>query len=395
MMSSHDLGVTPLSSALGSYQIDLVVSGSIGAVESVRFARALRRLGGRVFPTLTQGGAQFVTETALAWSCAEKVTSTFSGEASHIGFRDALVVAPTSANFISKAALGICDSPALALFASYLGQKKPILLVPNMHDSLAMNPMIQTHLKLLREYVIVLGAREEEGKQKFPDPAWLADQVAHALNQKQWNNKRVVVSLGTTRGYVDDVRYFSNYSSGKLGTEIAEELYRQGLYTRAVVGPCPIQPRSVDELILVETNEDMKKALTQEPVDAAVLAASVLDFVPSERAKGKISSQSELKVSFKPTEKIIAAITPRGGIKVGFKLEAELTTARAQHIADDYGKKYALSFMVLNRLADVSAEDHKALVFERRGDSMVLLKEIQGKRALAQSIAAHITSGLG
>lgn len=393
-MSSHDLSVAPLSSALSSYQIDLVVSGSIGAVESVRFARALRRLGARVFPTLTQGGAQFVTETALAWSCAEKVTSAFSGEASHIGFRDALVVAPASANFISKAALGICDSPALALFASYLGQKKPVIIVPNMHDSLALNPMAQKHLQTLREYVTVLGSREEEGKQKFPDPTLLADHVAHTVNQKQWNGKRVVVSLGTTRGYVDDVRYFSNYSSGKLGTEIAEELYRQGLHTRAVVGPCPIQPRSVDELVAVETNEEMKRALSEEPADAAVLAASVLDFVPSERTNGKISSQSELKVSFRPTEKIIASISPRGGIKVGFKLEAEITAERAQQIADDYGKKYSLSFMVINRLTDVSASDHKALVFERQQDSMILLHEIQGKRALAQRIAAHITSGL-
>ncbi len=393
-MSSHDLSVTPLSSAVSPYQIDLVVSGSIGAVESVRFARALRRLGARVFPTLTQGGAQFVTETALAWSCADKVTSAFSGEASHIAFRDALVVAPASANFISKAALGICDSPALALFASYLGQKKPVIIVPNMHDSLAMSPMIQTHLKALREYVVVLGAREEEGKQKFPEPAQLADQVAHALNHRHWPKERVVVSLGTTRGYVDDVRYFSNYSSGKLGTEIVEELYRLGLYTRAVAGPCPILPHSMSELDLVETNEEMKAALLREPADAAVLAASVLDFVPSERTKGKISSQSELKVSFKPTEKIIAAIKPKRNIKVGFKLEAELTMERAAKIAQEYGQRYSLSFMVLNRLADVSAEQHKALVFERQGDSMILLKEIQGKRALAQSIAAHITSGL-
>lgn len=393
-MSSHDLSVTPLSSALSPYQIDLVVSGSIGAVESVRFARALRRLGARVFPTLTQGGAQFVTETALAWSCAEKVTAAFSGEASHIGFRDALVVAPASANFISKAALGICDSPALALFASYLGQKKPVVIVPNMHESLAMNPMFQANLKKLREFVTVLGAREEEGKHKFPEPALLADQVAHALNRKHWNNERVVVSLGTTRGYVDDVRYFSNYSSGKLGTEIAEELYRLGLYTRAVVGPCPIHPHSVNELDLVETNEDMKKALLKESVDAAVLAASVLDFVPSERAKGKISSQAELKVSFKPTEKIIASVKPKRSIKVGFKLEAELTVERATKIAQEYGQRYSLSFMVLNRLSDVSADQHKALIFERREDSMVLLNEIQGKRALAQSIAAHITSGL-
>src|SRR5690606_25470272 len=125
-----------------------------------------------------------------------------------------------------------------------------------------------------------------------------------------------------------------------------------------------------------------------------VLAASVLDFVPSERLKGKVSSQDELKVSFKATEKIIGNVKTRKPIKVDFKLETELNEKKAAQIAQDYGNRYQLSMMVLNRLSDVSATKHAALLFERQAEGMVSLGEQQGKQAVAHAIAAHVTNGL-
>ena len=159
--------------------------------------------------------------------------------------------------------------------------------------------------------------------------------------------------MGTTKGFIDDVRYISNYSSGGLGTAISEELYRWGFSTEVVCGPCEIKPKSFSNMIHVETNEQMLEACQKSLAgnnSALVMLASVLDFVPEKKLSGKLSSSEELRVDFKKTDKIIAQLQPSSGLKVGFKLESELPLEKASSIAKSYMTKYSLSYMVLNQL---------------------------------------------
>ena len=339
-MTSSDLQVNSISNSLSGKSIDVVITGSIGSVESVRFLRSLRRLGADVFPWLSKGAFQFTTETAVSWAAAQPVTTEFSGTASHIALRDACVIAPASASIIAKIANGITDTPTSALIASYLGQGKPVLLMPNMHDSLLQAPAVSENLNKISSWIHMLQPRQEEGKQKFPEPKHLADQVSHFLNKP--SKLKAVVCMGTTRGYIDDVRYISNYSSGGLGTAISEELFRWGINTHVVCGPCEIKPQSCNILEQVETNDEMtlacKRALKGENT-ALVMLASVLDFVPSNKLDGKLSSSEELKVDWKRTEKIISKLNPTSGLKVGFKLEADLPIEKATSIASSYMSK--------------------------------------------------------
>lgn len=410
MTANTDLQVSRISAALDSWTVDVIVTGSIGAVESVRFIRALRRLGARVVPWLTDGGAQFVTETALAWAAASEVRRTFQGEATHIATADACVVAPASASFIGKMALGLTDTPASALVASHLGQNRPVLVLPNMHDSLLNSPGVHKNIETLKHWGLrFLESRNEEGKAKFPDPSQTADLVAHHLNraktrERGMNKLSVLVTMGSTRGYIDDVRYISNYSSGALGSLVSEELFRLGLGTRVVCGPCPIKPRVYGRLVDVQTNDQMKAAALEalhEGASGAVLAASVLDFVPSTKLGGKISSkESGLTVEMRPAEKIIAAVTPttlgnHPAPKVGFKLEVGLDEARAAKIAADYMQKYKLSLMVLNDLNDVDEKRHAAFVYESDAQGKHGAAErLVTKEAVAARIAAHVASRL-
>ena len=182
-MTSSDLQVNSISESLSDKSIDVIITGSIGSVESVRFLRALRRLGADVHPWLSKGAQLFTTETAVSWAAANPVTSQFSGTASHIALHDACIVCPASANFLSKIANGITDTPESALVASYLGQGKPVLVMPNMHDSLLQAPAVSENLKKISKWTHILEARQEEGKQKFPEPKDLADEVSHVLNQ--------------------------------------------------------------------------------------------------------------------------------------------------------------------------------------------------------------------
>ncbi|MFW7379372.1 MAG: bifunctional phosphopantothenoylcysteine decarboxylase/phosphopantothenate--cysteine ligase CoaBC [Oligoflexus sp.] len=392
-MSRSDLYVDSFSNALAACSIDLVVSGSIGAVESVRFIRALRRIGASPKVWLTKGGSQFVTNTALAWASAQPIIENFTGDASHIALGDACVVAPASASIIGKIAQGLTDTPASALIASYLGQKKPVILIPNMNDSLIDSPFVQENLQRLRKFCHVLGARVEEGKQKFPDPAELADEVAQLINQGQ--RAHVLISMGTTRGYIDDVRYISNYSSGALGSKISEELYRQGFQTTVVSGPCPIKPRVATKLIPIETNQELEKACLnalQSGADAAILAASVLDFAPLKKQSGKISSKEDLAVEFVKTEKIIGKLHPRSGIKIGFKLEAQLDSVRARAIAEDYFARYQLQMMVLNALSELNEQEHRAFVVSKSqySGSDLQMQVVDGKQEIALAITEFL-----
>lgn len=402
MHATSDLHVERISTALLGTTIDLIVSGSIAAVESVRFVRSLRRLGADVQPWLTSGGAQFVTPLALSWAAARPTRDAFAGDASHIGLGDACVVAPASANIIAKAAQGISDTPSSALIASYLGQKKPVLLLPNMHDSLAASPAFVSNLERLRQFgAIILPARAEEGKQKFPAPDVLADQIAHQLKRSERKQAGIALTMGSTRGYVDQVRYLSNYSSGALGSAIAEELYRQGFTTAVICGPCPIQPRIYSKFWAVETNEDMLSALQAACQDinikGAIYAASVLDFVPKSRLAGKISSNLEsLTIECVPTQKIIAQVSPQGPIKIGFKLEVGLTPERAENLAAQYAQRYALSAVIINDLADVDRQRHQAWVYTAHEGKLIpeATQRVEGKKQIAAVIAQHVIQRL-
>lgn len=408
--SRSDLAVEPISDALEGWTLDVVVSGSIGAVESVRFIRALRRLGADVRPWLTSGGSRFVTEVAVAWAAGRPAVTQFSGDASHVATGRACVVAPASANFIGHVAGGLTDSPATALVASYLGCGRPVCMVPNMHSSLGLSPAVETNTAAIeRMGVHFLASRDEEGKRKFPDPAWLADEVSHYLRrfalQHSQSSKvapRVLVTMGTTRGYIDDVRYVSNYSSGALGSLVVEELHRHGVETDVICGPSPIRPRNFWRMTPVETNSDMAQACRDalgNGASGAILAASVLDFAPEHKTSGKIKSadHERLSLSMVRQPKIISDIHPSSGVKVGFKLETGLTEEAAFKLAQSYMTKYSLSLMVINDLRDVDQSRHKAWFFEQRREepgTVLPMGVVETKLDVARRIARHILSQL-
>lgn len=371
--TDSDLQVNRISDALDGVALDLVISGSIGAVESVRFIRALRRLGADVTPWLTEGGSQFTTVTALEWAAQNPVRQGFSGLNSHVAEKELLVIAPASANFIADLAHGRSDSPSLALALSYRGQGKPILLVPNMHSSMFFNSATQDNLAKIRADVQILAPRSEEAKLKFPDPKTLADEVSFHFNKNTMAKVRrpILITMGTTRGYIDDVRYVSNYSSGALGSIITEELHRLGFETHVICGPCEIKPKTATTLTLIHTTSELAAAVRtadEQEYLGGIFCASVLDYEPASRQSGKIKSGGELTVSFKPTEKVIALFRGEKRLKLGFKLEAALTDEAIAATYSRYQKRYALSHLIFNTLSDVDAKRHRALIVDDRTD---------------------------
>ncbi len=396
---TNDLWVDAISDSLSGKRLDVIVSGSIGAIESIRFIRSLRRLGASVTAWLTTGGAQFVTPTALAWASDSEVRTDFSGHKSHIGVGDALVIAPLSASLAAKIAHGVTDSPASALAASYLGQARPVIALPNMHQSLANSPATKRNLDtLVNDGTLLVPPRLEEGKLKFPAPEWVADHVSYLINKSSIKFPPVAIAMGTTRGYIDDVRYISNYSSGKLGSLIGEELYRLGIGTMVVKGPCLFSPKTYSSLTTVETNAEMTSAIQNalaQGAKALVMAASVLDFAPKRVATGKIKSadHDSIEVHMEKQPKILSTFKVEGPI-VGFKLEVGLSKEEASRLANDYFMRYGLNMFVANDLNQVSPTAHAALVFTRPKSGQLECLEVHGKAKLASVIAKFLQSEL-
>lgn len=392
MQANVDLRVDILSSALADKAFDLIICGSIGACESVRFIRQLRRIGARIQPWLTYSGSQFITETSVSWAAGEKAITHLDGRAFHIATKDALIIAPASANFLSKLALGIADTPSLTLALSYLGTKKPIIVVANMQESLFLAPTLQKNLQSLAPFVTFLDARHEEQKLKFPEPHILADQIAHVINRPLRPDKPVLVTMGSTRGYIDDVRFVTNASTGSLGSEICHELYRRGFETIVACGSARVEPLVYSEKRLTYTNGEMLEFCLEKSrlgLYAGIFVAAVLDFIPSTTAKGKISSdQAQLHIEMKRSEKIISKLNQFIGPKIGFKLGSNLTQIEMDQLASTYLDRYQLDLIVVNDIKQLSPTDHPARIYRRNGDIQV--SSCVNRREIAASIVAFI-----
>lgn len=361
-----DLHVEPISNSLSGLTVDLVVSGSIAACEATKNIRALRRLGAETSVFLTRGGAKFTTATSLEWASAKKVTLEFDGRASHIASGDICCIAPASASILEKVVSGSTDTPEGALIQSYLGSKRPILVLPCMHASLWASPQVQMNAERLKQRgLLFIEPLVEEGKLKTPPPDILADQVSHAYHLSR--NPTLIkgtVCMGSTKGYFDDIRYISNYSSGALGSMLVEELYRFGIQVSVICGSCQVKPRVWSELKMTETNDSMLNAVNDTPLqDFTIMLAAVLDYVPARRHAGKLrSGEGRQNIELTPTPKIISKLSQLGKkANIGFKLEPVLDSNTIDQ-AKSYLEKYSLSHMVANSFESIKKGGYEARI---------------------------------
>jgi phosphopantothenoylcysteine decarboxylase/phosphopantothenate--cysteine ligase len=226
------------------------------------------------------------------------------------------LVAPATANTISKIACGIDDTPVTTLASTAFGCGVPIMIVPAMHESMYRHPVVTENIKKLQSLgVEFVGPRIEEGKAKMAETKEIVEAVIRRLTvKKDLAKKRVLVTAGPTFEYIDPVRIITNKSSGKMGVAVAEEALARGAEVTLVYGPgTAIPPISVKK-IPVETSQEMYEAVVSElkskKYDIAIATAAVADWAPEEHYEYKVptSTKAELTVKLKPTPKIIDAV---------------------------------------------------------------------------------------
>jgi phosphopantothenoylcysteine decarboxylase/phosphopantothenate--cysteine ligase len=296
---------------------------------------------------MTRNAREFITPLTFAALSGHKVITDLFGEAQgssnfenaieHIAVAqsiDALVIAPATANVLAKKAHGIADDFLTTLC---LATKAPLIVAPAMHVNMWEHSATQQNLDTLRARGVRVVSPDEgylacgmTGAGRLVSPECIAQTVFNTLGLREdLKGETVLVTAGPTQEPLDDVRYISNRSSGKMGYALAEASRRRGARVLLVSGPTRIEPPAVSVLETVRTAKEMAEAVARhaETATVVVMAAAVADFRPAIAHAGKIKKRQGVPtVKLEPTTDILSEISGRrrdGQIIVGFAAETD------------------------------------------------------------------------
>ncbi|MFN6117858.1 MAG: bifunctional phosphopantothenoylcysteine decarboxylase/phosphopantothenate--cysteine ligase CoaBC [Flavobacteriales bacterium] len=350
----------------------LGVSGGIAAFKAALLVRELVKAGCEVQVVMTPSARDFVTPLTLATLSKRPVlTDLFVHDGSgrwndhvHLArWADVMLVAPATANTLSKFAHGQCDN---LLVACYLSATCPVFVAPAMDLEMWRDASTRANLELLRARgVRTIGPEQGElasglgGEGRLTEPAdSVAALHAHLVGTSRLRGKRILISAGPTQEAIDPVRYIGNRSSGKMGFALAEEAALRGAHVELVAGPVALQLErpGIHRTDVVSAAEMAAACKTLAPTcDALMMSAAVADFRPANAAEQKVKKgKGPLELELEPTEDILATLSAgrRPGQKVvGFALE---TNNELEHATAKLQRKN-LDLLVLNSLREAGA----------------------------------------
>jgi phosphopantothenoylcysteine decarboxylase/phosphopantothenate--cysteine ligase len=353
--------------ALKGKRIVLGITGSIAAVEVVKMARELARLGADVIPVMSSAATKIVHPDAIHFATGRVPIIELDGAVQHVELcgdsssrADVLLIAPATANTISKIAHGIDDTPVTTMASCALGSGMPIIIVPAMHGSMYNHDIIMENVEKLQSVgVIFVGPRMDEGKAKMATRDEIITEVCRAAGPGDLLGKKVLVIAGSTREPIDDVRFITNRSSGKTGLALAWEAYRRGADVEVWAGEGVKAPSFAKCLTFVSVR-DLQKMAPKAKADIIIVPAAISDFTV-EAKKGKMSSEKGQSLKLEPAQKILGLFGKRALI-IGFKAETGITRKALEERARERMKKHNLGMIVANLLEDVKADETKAML---------------------------------
>ena len=301
-------------------RIVLCVTGSVAAVQCSEIARTLMRHGAEVFAVMSPMAQKIVHAYLMEWATGNAVVTELTGKIEHVALvgehpkkADLVLVAPATANTISKIACGIDDTTVTSVVSTAFGSNTPIIIVPAMHESMYNHPILTENIEKLKALgVEFVDPRIEEGKAKIAETTEIANVVMHKFAVEQdFSGLRVLVTAGHTVEYIDPIRVITNRSSGKMGIAIVEEALNRGAQVTLVYGLGRATPPLDAHVIFVETTEQMREAVVSElklkKYDALIAVAAAADWTVKKPFSHKVSTHKlhSLDLKLKPTKKII------------------------------------------------------------------------------------------
>ena len=370
-------------------QIVLCVTGSVAAVETVKLARELKRQGFKVKCFMSDGACDIINPYALEFATGEKVITKLTGDIEHVKYAcgDLILVAPATANVISKFAHKIADNPINTLLVTAFGYDTPIIMVPSMHDS--MYRAVEENInKLKSEDILFVEPRKEENKAKFPSIQDIVLKVERNTSKRDLAGKKVLVSAGATYEDIDPIRGITNRSSGKMGVEIAKEAFRRGADVTLICGRVEIGLPSIFRVVRVGSSLEMQLEVEGLVLDHDVFlsAAAVSDFT-LEKETHKVSSREDITLQLRPAPKIInrvKAINPEIFL-VAFKADYNVSNEEIVESARQRMEESRADLVVANDVAVPGAgfgsDENQVLLIDEHVRKVPLTskEEIAGK----------------
>ena len=320
-------------------KILLIICGGISAYKSLEVIRLLKKRGAAVKTILTKSAKEFVTPLSVASLSQEKVYDDLFNaeneiEMDHISlsrWSDLILVAPATANTISKLSVGSSDDLASTVM---LASDKDIFLAPAMNVRMWEHPSTKENLNKLKKYGYKIIGPEigdmacgEFGEGKMTEPNEIIRQLeVYLLNFKKNKKFKALVTAGPTYEYIDPVRFITNKSSGKQGFELAKALSKKGFETTLISGPTNLKINNDINLIQVETAEEMFKSTQNNlPVDVAIFSAAVADFKIKEKNKEKIKKKNYINLNLEKNIDILNYVSNHNSLRpklvIGFAAE--------------------------------------------------------------------------
>jgi phosphopantothenoylcysteine decarboxylase/phosphopantothenate--cysteine ligase len=304
-------------------RIALCITGSVAAVQCPEIARRLMRHGAEVYAVMSPMAQKIIHPYLMEWATGNPVVTELTGKIEHVvlagehpGKVDLVLVAPATANTISKIAAGIDDTTVTSVASTAFGSKTPIIIVPAMHESMYHHPILKENIEKLKGLgVEFVEPRIEEGKAKIAETKTILEAVIHRLSaSKDFADTKILVTAGPTIEYIDPVRVITNKSSGLMGIEVTREALLRGAEVTLIYGPGTATPPEKARVIRVETTKEMHEAVISElksqKYDIMIAAAAAADWKPKKRYDYKVATGKTptLSLPLEPTAKIIDAV---------------------------------------------------------------------------------------
>ena len=362
-------------------KILLIICGGISAYKSLELIRALKKKGTKVKTILTKRAKEFVTPLSVTSLSQEKVYDDLFSvedetEMDHISlsrWSDLILVAPITANTISKLSVGSSNDLASAVI---LASDKDIFLAPAMNVRMWEHPSTKGNLNKLKNFGYkVIGpetgdmACGEFGEGKMTEPDEIIKEIEKYFNNKSDDKKfKALVTAGPTYEYIDPVRFVANKSSGKQGFEIAKSLSKKGFETTLISGPSNLRVDKDINLIKVETADQMFKATQNNlPVDVAIFSAAVADFKIKEKKERKIKKEEYINLSLEKNIDILNYVSNHNSLRpklvIGFAAETHDLKKNAQNKLIEKNCDWIVANDVSNTSIGFNSDFNEVLIF--------------------------------
>ena len=354
------------------------ITGGIAAYKICELIRMYKRTNANVRVVCTQNALNFVTKLTLQNLSQNEVgveeftVDDFKPE--HISFADEadiMVIAPATANTISKIAAGVCDNLLTSIACAF---RKPVILAPAMNCNMWENPIIQENLNKLHYTILEPEsgylACGYEGKGRLCSLDKIFDKTVEILNYKKLDGKKIVITSGGTIEDIDPVRYISNYSSGKMGLALADAAQNLGADVTLITTK---EVERKYNVIKVKSAMDMKSAVEKELSDAdcVIMAAAVADYRVKEISEQKMkkTSDNELTLTLVKNPDILKEISlaKKNQKIVGFCAESENLIENAKAKIANKGCDYLIANDISRKDIGFSSDYNEVTILNKTG----------------------------